>query len=609
MKNTKILWFTMIELIVVMVILTILWIIWLVSMNDHWANVRNSARTEILKNTETQLINYKINTWSYPIPDDAVEITHSWALIWTQWVFGKKSAERLKLSDNNITDPETKNLFTYSITNNRKEFSLAWVLEVPSWIITDDSFKAIVTWDYNGEMIAARISWVNTILSIFSIVATDISSPTLSEIISGKYFVYDWFTNLPHSFSDFYIVSNWNDFASKNLVLFSWDLMDLNDRNTRLILLENIRLAYLWLESLQNSDRAEKVLSTIIDMENPDSNLIDFTCDTVEYKLKYPIECNNEYFYAFYFDAWITNFADVDFSWINWDDIHYIFYEWWAWDYMWVWTDDWLSVYDFDIDDWIYIDETNYLIDDNVKEIVEDSNWNIWVATKEWISKYGFWSWLPWTWTNYHTWNSTLPDEEVVALAIDSNGDIWAWTDDWIAIYDISADAWLSPITEDNSGLVEDDITDIIMDSNWDMWIWTDKWLSVYDTSLDSWITYTKQNSDLSHNDITSLLQDSSWEYWIGTSNWLNNLTWSTWTKYTKNNSWLESSHINSVFEYSDWTLWIATDKWLTKYDWDSWFSYTKKDNDLPWDKVYYMYSDSWLIILWTNKWTYYLQE
>jgi len=122
--------FTLIELIVVITILSILWIISFISLQWYSAQSRDSVRLSNILNLHKWLELHKVNSWNYPLPDEYVEITSSWEIIWYQW-YAKESIERIaRITKLSTQDPLNTNIYTTYATNiNRNKLQLMVFLE------------------------------------------------------------------------------------------------------------------------------------------------------------------------------------------------------------------------------------------------------------------------------------------------------------------------------------------------------------------------------------------------------------------------------------------------------------------------------------------------
>ncbi len=123
--------FTLVEMIVAMTILVILTTIWFLSVRWWTASARDSVRIDDVNKITTAIDLYHVDRWGYPEPTDAVDITHSWATVWTQWWFWRDTIRQVGRIFWELQDPWYEIDYTYSVTNSRKEYQLSYVLEDP----------------------------------------------------------------------------------------------------------------------------------------------------------------------------------------------------------------------------------------------------------------------------------------------------------------------------------------------------------------------------------------------------------------------------------------------------------------------------------------------
>jgi len=247
--------FTLVELIVVITILAVLATVAFVSFQWYAASSRDSVRLADITSMEKLIALHKVKEWKYPNPNEAIWITYSWSLAWTQWVFWTNSyTNNTSLSEVPV-DPITGLPYAYSITNTKQQYQLATVLE---WEISknissqtyawDQVAKIYVRWDYNGKIIKIRKDTQDLILWVPSILASDISDVRLENIITNKQLVYKWYSNLPASFSgSIYNTtpSNGFNFEPNQVEVFQWNISDLeNNTSARVVFLDNLQTNY-----------------------------------------------------------------------------------------------------------------------------------------------------------------------------------------------------------------------------------------------------------------------------------------------------------------------------------------------------------------------------
>ena len=232
--------FTLVELIVVITILAILWTIAFISLQWFSKDARNSTRASDLKNIEKVLSLYQLRESEFPLPSYDVEITYSWSEVWTQWTFWEDTRKQLgnQWQISNVpTDPLTWSEYTYSRLNTKNEFQLAAVFE---WDLSNNNllnetyaawiyWTTKITWNYNGQ-VAKTTTWsITYVLAVPSIISWDISLKDIIDILNAKELIYNWFHNLPASYSWTTSFDNpditWDIINTWSLVVYSsWSL-------------------------------------------------------------------------------------------------------------------------------------------------------------------------------------------------------------------------------------------------------------------------------------------------------------------------------------------------------------------------------------------------
>lgn len=295
---------SIIELLISIFMVVILWTVWILSFVWYLSSVRDSHRVIELHNIDSVFRSYNLRSWRYPEPTDAQNIIYSWALVWKQWTYWDSVSDNIWYS-RNVVDPLTWSKYSYSITNIRNEFSLAWVLEEEEKIvytklflketfaawIWEKKWVAFVVWDYNWEIVPITLNWVNNILAIPSIIASDLSSLDLVDIINNNELVYTNYENLPVSYKNTkFDLSSSIDFAANELLIFSWSITELNKIDNQITLIQKLSDSYsgsiLWNKiSISSVDKVDLFSVT------PSKTIEIVACDFVNFKLKYLIEC------------------------------------------------------------------------------------------------------------------------------------------------------------------------------------------------------------------------------------------------------------------------------------------------------------------------------
>lgn len=252
--------FTLVELIVTIIILAILWTIAFISLIWYSKNSRDSVRVSDLSRMKTSLEIFNVDAWKFPEPSGFTSITYSGAVLWKQWIFWESVVANLNKLDKIPSDPLTNSIYSYSVTSSKNEYQLWWIFESDELLsLNSDNqiyawtslAKALVVWNYNWKVIKA-LNWTTcNILSVPSILVNDTStSSDLQAIIDGKNLVYEWYNNLPNSFSSSKFKFDWwFDFTPNNLVLYTdtWSCSALSsDVNLRVSLYNQMINSYSW---------------------------------------------------------------------------------------------------------------------------------------------------------------------------------------------------------------------------------------------------------------------------------------------------------------------------------------------------------------------------
>jgi len=561
--------FTFVELIVVISVLAVLWIIWFYTLTSNLESARDSSNITAMNNIKSTLVSYKVNKWYYPKPTNSTDIMYSWSVVWSQWTFGKDVIEKVDWSEETIVDAYTKNEFTYSITSNKKEFQLAWVVEnrngdsisfnnllIPgSFAATKNPATAVVIWDYNWNIITIDVLWISNILSIPSIIASDLSSNNLLDILNNNRLVHDWGTNLPASYaSSIFKVNTWEKLAANNLIIFSWSLTNLKKEKNRLKLLLKMKKAYNWtlVEKL-----GRKYLRDInIDLVHPSKRSLNLACDMVKNEINYPINCKNESFFAI--PVKNVNLSNIDFSWLISQNVNSVLLDTNL--NTWFGTNNWLSKYSWGV--WTSITTSNWLVGNNVNKVSQVANGDIWVSTNAWISIFNN---TTSSWTSITTSNGLVSNKVKTINQIKTNGDIWVSTDDWISVF-----TWTTLKASYTDVLISKDINRVVEKTNGDIWVSTDDWISVF-----NWTSWHEYKDVLVGENVSTTIQVSNGDIWVATDEWISVFDWTNWTSYKDE---LIDKNVINIFQSNDNKIWVSTEKWVSVFDWTNWNEYSVSD-------------------------------
>lgn len=600
---------SIIELIIVILILSILWLVWFLSLSSYLVWVRDSTRLVELENIESSFSSYILKNWKYPEPEAAVDVTYSWAIVWTQWVFWDSIAEKVWYSLWTL-DPKEKVPYTYSIKNSKKEFMLAWVLEDSPWLVSFNNYTnkaysnwakkwfALVNWNYNWELISVKIWFIDYVLALPSILSSNLESTNLLDILTNNRLVYSDYANLPSSYlNTSYDVDSWIDFQANDLVVYSWSINNLKISYNQISLLQNVYNSYSW-NILWTKLSTNKIDSNDLFSSEPSTNIKSLACDLVNYKLKYFVECWTMDYITFF----IINVLHIDIDKIPWTKITAVYQDS-EWRFL-FWTNQWITFYDWT--DWLIYDSQNSdLVHNQISTISQDNNWYYWIWTSNWISKLDIWtSYLDTSddiWVNY--WKDVLVSTHIQYIYTDLNWTVRIWTNNWVTSYDW--DVW-EDYTRKSDWLSHDNITAIYTDSQLNVWFWTNsKWVDKYNISTWNIINYNEWL--LPNHKVTYIFEDSLSNVWVWTEWWIwkTGDYWDNWINYTISNTswWLDNDFITYLFEDSSLNIWIWTQWWLSKFDWTNWTKYNTW-NWLLWNSIYSIYEDeNYNIIIFSDWW------
>lgn len=613
MKKNNI-WFTLVELIVVITILAILWTVWFIAFLWYIKTSRDVVRLSDIDTIKKSLWIYVTQNSKYPLPTDYETITHSWANIWFQWIFWKRTFTNVRIINKVPSDPLSSNEYTYSVSNNKLEYEISWIIEWEwfQWFnnyINDvyASWNRYVTAYVDGtyNWIVSRMSTWGTdyILALPSITSSDLSWTDLNFIVWWNKLVYNWYWNLPYSYKSAIFNRDWIfSFSPNPLVVFVWFLSDLHDLNNQIILLNNLQKSYSWVVIDDNNSIINAVLEMDIDLIKPSSKVKVFACSFINFSLKYYVECWWLDFITFF----VTNILHFDISNLPWSQINFAFQDALNWDF-WFWTNDWIATYS----DWNWTiyqkdpNDSNSLVHNNVTSITRDNLWNYWFWTVNWISMFDWDN----TWVTYS--NNTLVSSHVQYIYTASDWTVWIWTNGWISSYNSSV--WEDYLKK-NDWLSANNITTIFEDSDSHVWFWTNsKWVDKYVIVDWEWTVTNYTTPNLPNKVITYIFQDSFGNMWIWTDWWLAKYVSGgmTWEQYTVANTWwdLPDDKITYIYEDSNNNLWFWTQlAWVVRVSSDllTWTKYDLSNSPIPlsWNEIKSIFQDdNWNILIISDWW------
>ncbi len=160
-KTKQFLWFTLVELIVVITIVWILSTVWFVSYSGYLTGARDSNRISQLTKLSDSLQVYSASK-TLPLPDDNIQITASWELVWYQGFIWVDVLETIDYT-NGWKDPKDDAYYTYYLTKDRNSLQLMAMME-ESWSIAMDLTQQVNAANYEDRFpkVYGRKLWVLT---------------------------------------------------------------------------------------------------------------------------------------------------------------------------------------------------------------------------------------------------------------------------------------------------------------------------------------------------------------------------------------------------------------------------------------------------------------
>lgn len=192
MKTHKNKAFTLVELIVVITILAVLWTIAFISLQWFASSARDSTRINDLHTISKALEIYRTEQWHYPDPTNANDITYSWSVAWSQWLFEKETQVLASTITSVPTDPLTGNPYTYSRTASRQEFELWAISEkqitMKSPLIAEtyasENYFSHIVWNYNKKIVTVSAGDYFYVLWVPTLVTSEINSSTVQNVLA-----------------------------------------------------------------------------------------------------------------------------------------------------------------------------------------------------------------------------------------------------------------------------------------------------------------------------------------------------------------------------------------------------------------------------------------
>ena len=609
-------WFTLVELIVVITILAILGTIAFISLQWYSTNARDSTRISDVWSMKTSLELFQLEAGKYPIPTDGVDITYSWATVWTQWSFWETVYANVTKLDKIPTDPLTDKEYTYSVISTRNEYEISWIIEWEALWMNNNLISqslawtveatAYVSWNYNWLMTKTLNGNACKILSLPTILTNDTTVTDLQDIITQKRFVYNWFKNLASSFKwSKFKEDGWFDFQPAQLIAYSdtGSCADLTANtwswtSARVTLLQWLQNSYSW-TVIENEWEIKNVVNVVIDENNPSTEVVNLVWNLV-----------NNNFWGKVVLGWSGNWSSSGGGWPTftcWDAIIS------SWDTLAPTSDQWYTI----------LNDT-YFESDNGESWWPQWDWTAWVAWSSSFDVYirAIWAWNSWyrptKWRVYHNsspnWLLNITDSLGNTIYSASNYVSWtefninfwsAWDIYRIYLWTMSDPEKITNIEFYSS--VQPVNSSTVLKESYTTILWPD------------WKCWTSQN--MRHgtflNSNVNPSNSTSVEKWCNGNNTSNCSTY--WAYYSRAEAmWFDASCSNTDCTWAEdtsksvcgklWSGWhLPTDSdWIAiKWAWATWWTWNKLSwiisslSNIPW----YRNNGWWFVDDWAGFW------
>ena len=241
----------------------------------------------------------------------------------------------------------------------------------------------------------------------------------------------------------------------------------------------------------------------------------------------------------------------------------------------------------FDGAHWTTYTTANGLAGNTVNSVFIDGSGNKWFGTTAGVSKFN-----GTTWTSYTNANTTggLANNDVRGMQTDASGNYWFATfGSGVSVFDGNS-TWKTHTTTD--GLISNNTRNIKKDASNNMWIGTDGGVSKFNGT--NFINYTTANG-LVNNDVHHIQIDSNGKLWFATYGGVSKFDGTNWTPFTNSGTsgGLASDEVNKIAIDSDNKKWFATQGGgISVFDGTNWNTYTTADG-LVSNTVYHISIDS----------------
>ena len=284
-KIKNIFGFTLVELIVVISVLAILGTIAFVSLQWYSRSARDSLRITDIQTIKTTFELFSLKSGHYPEPSHWDKKTFNGSLVYTQWTFWDTTFTNVTNINKIPLDPITFEEYPYSLTNDRQEYQVAFLLENDRYTFnnnfvnaTEVNYQFNIKWNYNGISVwfYNESVWNYSLLSLHSLFTPFMDLTYLTP----EDFLYNW------SSVSRYILKNkvipkqkqvissgweWTNTERQSLLIFEWDKEDLTDPSVLGNILTSIAAIYddkpLW--------NYNEAIAKIVNLNNDENEKIE----------------------------------------------------------------------------------------------------------------------------------------------------------------------------------------------------------------------------------------------------------------------------------------------------------------------------------------------
>jgi len=219
----------------------------------------------------------------YPEPTNITDVTYSWTLAaWHQGTFWESTFRNVMRLDKIAVDPVTDKEYTYSVTNNRKEYQIWGIMETQDFVMAEanqvnaweQAAIARITWSYNWAILKVKKGKEIILLASPSIICSE--GMTVEECLWQNKLAYNWYKNLPSNYKWTQYKLLWEawslNLVNNDYLIFEWNTADLSEDTieweaARKTVVEKLKAAYSdtkiasreWIRKLVNVDTTDEV--------------------------------------------------------------------------------------------------------------------------------------------------------------------------------------------------------------------------------------------------------------------------------------------------------------------------------------------------------------